>query len=78
MVRILFPPADSPSLTGSSAPGSRTPAFADLCCVFWSNHRDYMFDTKCETSGKIGTSGENPPAPCKPTPSSDGNPHWGE
>jgi len=27
MVRILFPPADSPSLTGSSAPRLRTPAF---------------------------------------------------
>jgi len=26
-VRIHSPPADSPSLTGSSAPGSRTPAF---------------------------------------------------
>src|SRR5262249_45377053 len=27
MVRIHFPPADSPSLTGSNAPRSRSPAF---------------------------------------------------
>jgi Reverse transcriptase (RNA-dependent DNA polymerase) len=44
-VRSSLPPADSPFLTGSSAPRSRTPAFARVCGL-WEAARDRGFEAR--------------------------------